>query len=104
MSRRIVIDADPREPIPAQLVGREYLVTPPKSTLAMALATRVREAGDDVQKMRDELNAWIAKAFGPRQSEEVIARLDDADDDLDLPHIYRLMRALTESVTGDPTT
>lgn len=100
---RIVIDAEPREAFPVSLVGVEYLVTPPKSTIALALAARAKEAGSDGEKVREELDGWVRIAFGKKQAAKVIERLDDADDDLDLPHIMTLMQKLAEAVTPDPT-
>ena len=100
---RIVIDAEPREAFPVSLVGEEYLVTPPKSTIALALAARAKEAGEDAAKVREELDGWVRIAFGAKQAKKVQERLDDADDDLDLPHIMTLMQRLAEAVTPDPT-
>jgi hypothetical protein len=100
---RIVITADPREPIPVSLVDEEYLVTPPKSTIALALAARAKEAGDDAAKIRTELDSWVLMAFGKKQAAKIQARLEDNEDDLDLPHIMNLMQKLAEAVTPDPT-
>lgn len=103
MTNRIVIDAEPRKAFPVQLVGEEYLVTPPKSTIALALARKAKEAGDDAGVVEDELHNWVRIAFGKKQATKVIARLADGDDDLDLPHIMQLMQKLAEAATGDPT-
>jgi len=100
---RIIIEAEPREPFPVSLVGEEYLVTPPKSTIALALAARAKAAGEDPEKVREELDGWVLIAFGKKQAVKVQARLGDADDDLDLPHIMTLMQKLAEAVTPDPT-
>ena len=101
---RIVIEAAPREPVPVSLVGEEYLVTAPKSTIALALAARVKEAGEDGGKIRAEIDSWVRLAFGKKQASKVIARLDDGEDDLDLSHVMSLMQQLAEASTGDPTT
>lgn len=103
-ANRIVIDAEPRKAFPVQLVGEEYLVTPPKSTVALALARKAKEAGDDAAVVEKELHNWVRIAFGKKQAVKVIARLADGDDDLDLPHIMQLMQKLAEAATGDPTT
>ena len=102
-NNRIVISAEPRTAIPVSLVDEEYLVTPPKSTIALALAARAKAAGEDAEKVREELDGWVLIAFGKKQAAKVQARLDDADDDLDLPHIMELMQKLAEAVTPDPT-
>lgn len=100
---RIVITADPRESVPVSLVDEEYLITPPKSTIALALAARAKEAGGDAQLIRDELDNWVRIAFGPKQSKKIQARLADAEDLLDLPHIMNLMQQLAEVGAPDPT-
>lgn len=103
MTNRIVINAQPRKAIPVSLVDEEYLVTPPKSTIALALAARVKAAGEDGEKIREELDGWVLAAFGKKQAVKVQARLDDAEDDLDLAQIMELMQKLAEAVTPDPT-
>lgn len=103
MTDRIVINAKPRKPATVSLVDEEYLVTPPKSTIALALAARAKAAGDDGEKVRAELDGWVGLAFGKKQAAKVQARLDDPDDDLDLPHIMELMQALAAAATPDPT-
>lgn len=102
-NKRIVIEATARTPHSVELVGEEYLVTPPKSTLALALASRVAAAGEDPGKIREEVDIWVRLAFGRKQSAKVLERLEDADDDLDLPHIMQLMQALAEAATADPS-
>lgn len=102
--KRIVIAATPREPISVELVGTEYLVTPPKSTIAIALAERVQSAGQDISVLRKETDHWVTLAFGKKQATKVIARLDDGEDDLDIEHIMQLMQKLAEAGTPDPTT
>lgn len=99
---RIVISAEPRKAIPVSLVDEEYLVTPPKSTIALAMAARTKAAGEDGEKIREELDGWVIAAFGRKQAVKILARLDDAEDDLDLPHIMELMQKLAEAVTPDP--
>lgn len=103
MTDRIVIGAKPRKPFTVSLVDQEYLVTPPKSTVALALAERAKAAGEDPGKIREELDNWVLLAFGKKQAAKVQARLSDAEDDLDLPHIMELMQKLAEAATGDPT-
>lgn len=102
--KRIVIAATPREPISVDLIGTEYLVTPPKTTVAIALAERVQAAGQDIKVVREETDLWVNLAFGAKQGKKVIARLDDPEDDLDIPHIMDLMQKLAEAGTENPTT
>lgn len=102
-TKRIVIDVEPRSPLTVSLGGEEYLVTPPKSTIALALAARAQSAGSDPQKVREELDNWVRIAFGRKQAAKVAERLDDDEDDLDLPHIMDLMQKVAEATTSDPS-
>ena len=100
---RIVIEAEPRTAIPVQLVDAEYLVTPPKSTIALALAKRVKDADNDPGVVREELDSWVLAAFGKKQAAKIQTRLEDADDDLDLQHVMELMQKVAEAATADPS-
>lgn len=104
MAKRIVIDAGDSTDIPVQLVGVEYLVNPPKSTVAIALAQRIKDAGEDPGQLLEELHGWVRAAFGKKQGKAIIERLSDPEDQLDIPHIVQLMQKITEVATGDPTT
>lgn len=104
MARRIVIAANPVEPITVELIGKEYIVEPPKAVLGVLMAQRLEQAGDDVDKVFEELGGWLTAAMGEKQSKKVMERLRDPDDKLDIPHISSLMRQLTEEVAGNPTT
>lgn len=103
-SNRIVIDITPPKPISVSMGEPEYLVTPPKATIAIALADRLKTAGDDPSKLMTEMEGWIEKAFGKKQAAKVMARLQDEEDGLDINHIIELMQKLAEAQTGDPTT
>lgn len=100
---RIVINAAEREEHTVSLVGVEYLVKAPKSTIALALAQRFSQAGEDVSKLVVELDIWIVAAFGKKQAAKVKSRLDDPSDELDIPQIVELMQKLVEVATGDPS-
>jgi len=102
---RIEINITPPKPVTVGMgEGFEYIVTPPKSTIAIALAGKIKLAGDDPQKLMEEMEGWIEKAFGKKQAPKVIARLQDEEDGLDIKHIIELMQELAEVSTGDPTT
>lgn len=101
---RIVIVAQETDPITLELIGVEYLVNPPKSTIAIALAERVAAAGENPTVLMDELRQWIGYAFGPKQARKVIARLADPEDKLDVQHIMELMTKLAEAGTANPST
>lgn len=104
MTRRIQILAKPTEQITVDLIGKEYVVKTPKSTLGLAIAEAGKNAGDDPTALLERVNDWIVAAFGEKNGKAVIARLQSPKDELDLPHVMELMRQLTEEVTGDPTT
>lgn len=104
MTRRITVDVKPSEPITLALGDKEYIVRPPKSTIAMAMVERFQDAGEDASAIRDEIDRWIGVAFGKKQGAKVRERLDNPEDDLDLPHIVDAMTKLAEAVTPTPST
>lgn len=104
MARRIVIAVNPVEPITVELVGVEYVVEPPKAMLGIIMAQKIDLAGENIDKVMDEMHAWLKVAMGPKQAKKVMERLNDMDDKLDIAHVSQLMRLLTEEVAGNPTT
>jgi hypothetical protein len=104
MTRRIQILAKPTEQITVDLIGKEYVIKPPKATLGLAIAEAGRTAEQDPGPLLERVDDWINAAFGEKNGKAVIARLASPKDDLDLPHIMELMRLLTEETTGDPIT
>lgn len=112
MGKRIVIDAPEREQHTVQLVGVEYLVTPPKAALAMKLSAKFgakttdadgKEVADS-EGMQEGLAQFILAAFGKKQAADVTKRLEDPDDLLDYPQITELVSLLFEQETTDPPT
>lgn len=120
----IVIEAEEPELLPVTLVGVQYMILPPKSSLTLDLAEqsterKLKDPGPNAtpeqkrefQEKRRKLsgkamrmvNTWIDHAFQD-QAEAVRARLKDPKDRLDIKHIMELMTKVTEEVTGDPTT
>lgn len=100
------ITSDPREKIKVDLVGVRYDVWPPKTALAIRLAKRALALQGDVEQaseLFDVLDTWIDMAFGKPIAKKVRARMEDGEDDLDFPHIMKLMEALIERSTGNPT-
>lgn len=100
---RIIIAAKPRKPISVDFVGVEYFVTPPKSALAIALAERAHKADSNPGALMSELENWVRIAFGKNQGGKVLARLQDPEDDLDMPDIMELIQKLSEAVTPNPS-
>ena len=99
----ITIIGKPRKTLHVELVGVEYDIRVPKAGFAIAMAMRARNAGDDAAaNTMDDLNEWIRRAFKER-AEEVIARLGDDDDDLDIGDITELMQEAIAEGSDNPT-
>lgn len=121
----IEIEADDVELIPVKLVGVEYLVNPPKTSLTMGMARsfsgieikkapkgasqaekdeiqkKTKKASDKAQKAID---VWVLQAFGRETADKIQKRLMDPEDRLDTKHLMDLMTKLGELETGNPTT
>ncbi len=96
-----------RKPLSVDLVGFRYMITPPKLRSAVRMFQQLQTAAAGTEENPDaafeQYDAWITKLFRER-APEVIARLDDEDDELDLVHINQLTQALMERAAGaDPT-
>jgi hypothetical protein len=104
MTDMLTIAADPKATIPIDLVGVRYEVKPPKAALALRIAVEAKQAGDDPELVLSAIGTWVRMAFGEEDGRKVMARLEDADDDLDFPHVMILMDALIKRVTGNPPT
>lgn len=104
MTKRISVEAEPREQFTVDLVGKEYLAKAPKSALGVKLGEQIKAANEDPQKMWDIIMDYIKIMFGPKQATAIEKRLESATDDLDIPHIMELVKKITEATTGDPTT
>lgn len=102
-TQRITIDAVPAVNVTVGLVGQEYIIPVPKTTLGLIVAERMQAAKDDPTKLMDELKSWVMSTFGPKQGKKVWDRLFDPNDQLDINHISDLLTKLTE-VGANPTT
>lgn len=100
----IEITAEPVKTLDVNLVGVDYDVKPPKGSLAIVLASSLGKIKDNPDKLMRILGDWVRVAFGKKQAEAVMKRLEDPDDDLDITHIMQLMEKLAEATTGNPTT
>lgn len=96
----ITVTAEPREKIHIMLVGVEYDILPPKASFGLKL---VAVSGNDPTAYGSMMDEWIVKAFGKVGAKKIQARLVDEADDLDYPHIMKLMQAIAEAATGNPT-
>ncbi|AWN07739.1 tail assembly chaperone [Microbacterium phage Hendrix] len=121
----IEIEAKAAELIPIKLVGVQYLINPPKTSLTMDMADtmgsftakKLDENASDAEKQqamkesrkaskktREALNTWMLQAFGADGFQEIQKRLKDPLDKLDIEHVMELMNAVAEAKTGNPTT
>lgn len=124
----IEIEADEVEPLNVKLVGKMYQINPPKTAMSLAMAENMMGRADVFDMKNEEklpkaerekrekrrtkiareaqrlLNDWVIQAFGAEGAKEIQARLADPTDKLDTPHLMKLMTAVSEEVTGNPTT
>lgn len=100
----IVIPGKPRKSLTIDLVGRTYKARPPKASVAVVLAKRIQAAGDDIESLMEALGHWTRTVFGAKTGDEILARVQDDDDDLDVFDLASLMKALIAEWSGNPTT
>jgi len=91
------------EPITVNLVGKPYVAHPPKTMLAIKLASGM-DGSSDPEYILGRLREYLALTFGPKEAGKIVKRLEDPDDELDVKHIMQLMEAITELSTATPTT
>lgn len=104
-SPSIVIDAPNRTTIRVRLVGKDYDVYQPKGAAGLELMRAAKAIeGENLDTQLDLVGSLVGMLFNQRQAEQVTARLHKVDDPLDLQHIMELVNALSEEVTGNPTT
>lgn len=93
-----------KKPFDVILAGIEYKALPPKALVAVAMSKRLKNLKDDPDSIISELTDFFAGVFGPKTAEAVMARLESPTDDLDLPHVFQLIKLMQEKATGNPTT
>jgi hypothetical protein len=91
-----------RQPITFSLEGddHEYSFKPPK-TAAMVLP--MLDSDSDLGAAKAAFD-WLDQGLSKEDQDRISARLKDEDDDLDIATIEEVVEALTERVTGRPTT
>lgn len=100
----IEIVAEPRTSVNVTLVGVAYRALPPKTLVAIDFGKKLKEADKDPDKTIAEIEKWLSGIFGRKVAPEIIQRLKDPADQLDLKHIMELIKALMAKVTGNPPT
>lgn len=100
----ITIPGKARKSITVELVGTEYKVRPPKTAVAIFLSQALKDAGEDAEKLIDGLSKWCRVLFGKETGAEVITRLKNPADDLDIPDLTELISAVMEEAGENPPT
>lgn len=100
----ITIPGKPRKSITVELVGTEYKVRPPKTSVAIFLSQALKDAGEDTEKLIEGLSKWCAVLFGRETGAEVVKRLKSPADDLDIPDLTDLISAVMEEAGENPPT
>lgn len=100
---KIAINAD-RDVIDVNLVGKKYEVKPPKAFVMLKMSQQLQTAQEDPALMIEVLESFIDSSFAKADATKIKKRLEDNNDDLDLPHIMEFMEKVMEFATGNPTT
>lgn len=100
----ITIPGKARKSITVNLVGTEYKVRPPKSSVAIFLSQALKDSDEDAEKIMDGLAKWCRVLFGKETGAEVIARLKNPADNLDISDLTDLISAVMEEAGENPPT
>lgn len=100
----ITIPGKARKSFTVELVGTEYKVRPPKSSVAIFLSQGLKDSDGDAEKIMDGLAKWCLVLFGKETGAEVVKRLKSPADDLDIPDLTDLISAVMEEAGENPPT
>lgn len=100
----LVITGEKRDVIDIDLVGKKYKIKKPKTAVSLIAARSMGKAGNDAVKIIDATERWLKSVFGVKVTEEIMARLEDPEDDVDFPQIVEMQTKIIEEMTGNPTT
>lgn len=103
MTKRIEIEAEPREKITLSLVGKEYVLPPVKGALMLKIGRQAKLAEANEEKQLGMIDDMILTVFGKKQANAIQKRLEDPEDALDIPHIMKVVEKLSEIVSEDQT-
>ena len=99
----IVIDAEPVETLDVKLVGMDYKITPPKTSMLMQVTDKMQgKAEEDVTS--EDLYRFVDLMFTKVDAGKVKKRLGDPKDALDIDHVMNLLDKLMEAVQPNPST
>lgn len=91
-----------REAIPFTLDGEEYQFTPPKDSI---MVMPLLDGGDAETGAMRGLFDWLGAGLPQEQTDRIITRLKDPEDDLDIDTLTEVIKGLQEAVSGGrPTT
>lgn len=99
----IVIDAEPVETMDVKLVGVDYKIKPPKTSMLMEVTDKM-QGKDEEDVTSEDLYRFVDLMFTKTDATKVKKRLSDPKDDLDIDHVMKLLDALMEAVQPNPTT
>jgi len=101
----INISAKPTKPVAVTLLGKNYMIKKPKTALLLAISSHSDKSGTDPGAVNRDFDTILKLMFSNKkgQLEEIQARLSADDDDLDLDHIFEAVEAVSEAVSGNPT-
>lgn len=100
----LVIPAKPRKARRVKLAGVVYdNFLAPKSLASMQIARAGKNAGKDPDGMVVAIRDWLFDAFGPDDGAQIMERLVDPADDIDLETITDLIEKTMSVETPDPT-
>lgn len=99
----IVIDAEPVETMDVKLVGVDYKIKPPKTSLLMEVTDKMQGKNEE-DVTSEDLYRFVDLMFTKTDATKVKKRLSDAKDDLDIEHVMTLLDKLMEAVQPNPTT
>jgi len=93
-----------RKPVLVELVSVRYWVVPPKIRSALKMFEQLQKVDESKPaEMFEQIDAIVRRLFRG-SGDEIISRMEDDDDDLDLEHITELIKALmARAGGGDPT-
>jgi hypothetical protein len=92
-----------QKPFNVTLVGEQYRALPMKAFVAVDMAKKMGNIGDDTAKLEDMILNWMKAIFGRTQAPLIVERLKTPGDDLDLADIMDLIKALSQKATKNPT-
>lgn len=79
---------------------RYHFTTPKRSIMVEKILTG--EAMDDTDAMAGAIN-WLGQGLREGEGDRILARLQDPDDDLDLPDLFAIVQSLAGGQADRPT-